>query len=663
MELCCRVGRKRINQKTVEQMHLGSADEKHRNNSLLYAISSFFAEQEERVCSFRRRMKETLKYLTMLERITSLEEDVYTAEEVDQVLQAIPRLKKYNISIFKLRKRKMRLLTQLLSDEDDEKQAPWCKIILHRGVYHKIKDFNTLTAAKYCPQCGLTFTRQDNLNTHLRLKCKKQEGNKIERKILHHSQIYRKRKYMVDLLNELGMHLPDDYQFIKHFATFDIESYCNKVPNNKGGVKEVQTLALICVATTVPGYECLYFYNKGNVNLCMARFVKKMIKIAELVADLNFQEHNHLFSHLIQMMLDAIDEEKDNYARKILGVAKRLSEHLHRFSIYGYNSATYDLGILTASGLFYWMHKYDEDIQISRDKNAQSYLSISSKYLRFVDVMKLMGQKVSLSNSLQNFNIKETDIFQLATQSELNEESILNCGGKLNFPFSQLTNWESINGNKEKFKTEDFITELSGSNLLSPKWEKYKKLERKGYTQQQIYEIMSIREAPIDPSAVCECLNTIFHRLDMDRAQFLGLYCAVDTISTLKLCKRLFEEFRKIEIYTVFESLTLSSMSFAYCMERKSRKSGHFDYFVNLDENTYNMISEAIVGGISTSFNRLYIQGLTKIQPHRYGDEALVANRCFLVDINSMYLTEVSRLSQALGYPMLRRREDNFKVQ
>lgn len=254
------------------------------------------------------------------------------------------------------------------------------------------------------------------------------------------------------------------------------------------------------------------------------------------------------------------------------------------------------------------------------------------------------------------------ELEELCNKETITKKDCINNGLKLYFPYSTAQDYNSLKNNFEPFKPEEFISTITNKNLLSPEYEKYQNLINH-FDEKTVLSLLCLKKVPTSPLTMVSYLNKIMQTLNLDRADFLELYVATDTVSTLKLLSKMVEEFRAMGIHSFHDCCTLSGMSFLH-MHKSDRGTGlDSNFYVNLDEDVYKFIQRGLVGGVSSSLNRLAIKGHTKIRPHQYGLAARTVGSIKIFDLNSLYTNVIGDdLSCTIGFPILREKETNYKV-
>jgi len=660
---CYKFPIKNINQKTV-----AACPKRFEDKSLLYALATELCANKAK--SPARNIKNINRTVERLSQATGFTRDLEDKKSLQKFLTSIEHNFNLLAAVYRYNKKKnkMRIFATAEAKKEHE-DAVYIDILMQEGRFKKIKNFDALVSEYICEKCNMTLNDLRHLKRHNETCDPTAEPELVHDK---EGKIFRPAKTLVEEIQALGMKISDTHQFHHFFAAFDIECYCTsendynkaeEMPDANTAI-ETQTCALICVATNMPGFEIESFWNKQtwqDLDNIVYNFVEYLLKVAKLAAEYNYKRHRYLLEDMNEWAKAAIEEGKEGYARKIVNVAKKVQNHLDDFTIFSFNGGGYDLPILSASGLFHYLKKLDgPQLSVMRDKAAMRYLMVKSEKLRFVDLMKLIGPAASLSKCLTNFGIKELSLAQIHKDLSLRKRDIMNSGGKLLFAYSTATSYKALRTH-EPFVFEDFYSILSNDNLLSPKHAKFCELLEEGMTEEGACKVLKITKPPEDPHTVLQMINDIMARFDISRARYYQLYCETDTISTLKLAQKLIDEFAKIGICNVFEKLTISSLSYDY-MLRQIDTNAYPNFFTLLNKHDFDFVKRAAAGGVSTCFNRLMIRNYTPIRFHEYGNDSHKAKKAMLFDVNSMYLSSIGEASQSLGFPMLRRSDDNFKV-
>lgn len=533
-----------------------------------------------------------------------------------------------------------------------------------RSTHYLIKDFDAVTKIFHCPNCTACFVRNNKLQAH---KCKTAER---ERTFKSKPKLYRPKKYLVELIQDIGVPIPDNYKFIKYIGVVDCESYCYKVDkDNCDDIIETQTCALIGFASNFPGYEVATFWNKQLEDCYFIKeFVEYCLELSEKVSTCIFNENKTVIYECLKKVRYSFYRKKYSLTKYIVSLIKKICNYLFQFRIFGYNSGNYDYPLMSTpyagGGLIHCLANLDSYCSVIRDRGHQKYLCIQSKRLKFLDIIRYLPAGTPLSRALKNFGIEEKSLFDImANKENINREIIMNSGSKLLYPFSRCSNYEKMISTNEDFQYSDFYSSLNLKCSLSPNYEHYQELLQL-MSQENALNVLGLSEPPLDPMKILEAINFVKNSLCTSHADYLAMYCLIDCISTLKLTNVLIDEFYNFGIPYFHESLTISSMAYAYMMKSFAPTKPGPSFFVHLPPEDHQWIRKSLVGGISVALNRLMIVGETPIDFHRVGPEkAHIVKSIKMFDVNSMYMTCLSSIQcSTLGYPIKRHSHDNFKI-
>lgn len=628
-----------IDKNRINTKNLKSIPKNYKGRSLYYSLATFL--QENRISNntttnIIKQLKLVIKRETDLKRTLKLISDYY----------------KINIHVWERQSADTR---SILEAEGSYNLS--IDLLLHDEEYRTIVNHQALTSNYQCSKCEKQFLHR--LKPH---RCK----TETKTIIVNRARKYKPRTFINERICELGTHTPADYRWIHYYAVFDIEAFITKLDStdvySDQNILEKQNAALICFASNIPGYEYNSFWRKNENSNFIGEFIDYCIAASECAAEL----HQRMHDKIISKCLNNANNTKKLFIRKqYMKLLERINKHISQLQIFGFNSKSYDLSLLTApqsqGSLFYHMKNRDKNLKIMRDPGNSKYMMISSDRMRFVDISRFIPPS-SLSNALANYGIQEKTIEELYDDEMLTIENVYSSGGKLLMPYSVASSYEDINGCYRAFTLDDFHNQLTETNLLSPNWDRYQRLKEK-MCEGDVLKCMDLAEPPPDPSKVLKIVNSIKDRLNLDIKEYYELYARCDVYSQLKLTTRIIEEYFNLGIPWIFECLTISSCSFNYLMRSIKASKGIPEFFTLLDEESMEIAVKGKMGGVSNAFNRLFIKGLTKIDFHRYGDEAKTANYAQLIDLNQLYTSSLALLPLVcLGYPMLRDRRNNFKI-
>lgn len=553
---------------------------------------------------------------------------------------------------------------QIYVSMSTEKKALDLELLHLNDQYREIKNLQVLSSSYKCPKCEKYYTK-----LHKTHACYQQiENNEV--KAVNSPKIYKPKQFLNEQLIDLGESIDPNYRWIKYYSVFDIEAFITPMEedasfNAEQTVLEIQNAALIVFSSNIPGYEYQSFWRTSPAADFIGEFVKYCLEASEHASKLHFEMHKKIISDCLASANEALTNDKLFICRRYVKTIKKIFSHLSQLNIFGFNSKSYDINLLTApqtqGSLFYHLISRDGNAMVLRDPGNSRYLLVASNNLRFVDISRFIPP-TSLSKALENFEIKEKSLEDLYNDNELTAEKVFLGGGKLLMPYGVATSYEKIELENRAFTIEDFFNQLTKTSLLSPNWARYQELI-KSVSSESALSIMNIKAMPADPEHVLKMINSIKERLNLNIRQYYELYAKTDCYCQLKLTTKIIDEYYHLGISWIFESLTLSSCSFNQLMRSIKPKGPGPAFFTLADDESMELLAKGKMGGVANAYQRLFVKGLTKIDYHRYGDKAETANYCALWDLNQLYTSSLSLMPLVcLGYPILRKKSENFKI-
>lgn len=354
-------------------------------------------------------------------------------------LNKISRLYNIVIQVYEYKNRKIQLYESSapINISGNEKKFAILKI---NFSYYLIKNFSALVKNYVCPNCYQKFSKINY--PHL---CKNKFG---EPELIHKPRIYRPRKTMVQELQSIGINIPDNTKTLKYYATFDIETYTEALRNQKSAYMEeigIQKLANICIASNVPGHRYKVFWNKDDNNShTVEEFIKYALQISDKAAEYHMKINSHILEKGYKIYESAAEKGKNSYAKYVQSVLNRFKEYITKLRVFGYNSSRYDLKILNGEGFLHYLQQFEGSVSAFRDPSPNTYLTISTKRLKFMDLIRYLGAPTTLSNALKNFKVNETDLHELYNDENISIEKCIESGLKLLFPYASAKSYEAI---------------------------------------------------------------------------------------------------------------------------------------------------------------------------------------------------------------------------
>lgn len=534
------------------------------------------------------------------------------------------------------------------------------KILKWNHKYYLIKNFNLLSKNYTCIECRLIFSNSKNLYKH---KCRKNE--QIEPIIVHESKIYRDPLTMREMLASLGLHTDINHNFIIFKACYDNESLIkNIIPiENEQHSDEQQKLEehrilLTCIVSDIPGFEEKSFFTSPNF---MYDFVNYMHEMYLENRRLHKIHNQSIFDELYSMKRRAELKSNKNYARRIEKTIIKFDIFISRLQIYSFNGMRFDNCQLIFEGLIDKLYQLEGKMPfIIKDSSPAHYLAIISKYFCFKDILLFLGTPCSLDSACKAYGITGLNLEQLAQSDNLSFDLLCKSGQKLKYPFGLNTDYAKIRENYEDFQFDDFISSMSGDNLLSPHYAKYVELCQL-MSNEDALTALSLKEPPPCPRRVLACINDIKKKLNLSHANYLLAYCFADCYITLELVDRIRKSYIELGMDFIDSVYTLSSGAYKLLHRSIEETPGKICSFYTLDDDTHSIVQRGLIGGITFASQKIACDNY--IDFHKYGPNALKSSCVKCLDMTSLYATGNYRNGcSVLGPPLIRKRENSFKV-
>lgn len=315
-----------------------------------------------------------------------------------------------------------------------------------------------------CVWCLRSFKTTNCLNNHLNGRCKVKvaglaPGSIPKPDICEKVGPWRKSKTLFNELEEINVHTtPAQRQtlFKDLFAVFDTESYLlgANMQMQNSIITEEHSLCLISVDHNLSEDNSFHMFTpvSSTDNTIVERFVKHLLELADVSYSMYRDRHQILFDNIETQLRCATDNMKD----KIESIQARLHAHYNKLPIFNFNGSRYDLAMLRRSGLFNILKQLDPPVSVLKRSNTE-YISISSKRLKFLDILQISGFKISYAEYLSKYYGDSS-------------------AQKLTYPYKLLKNFASLSGPLPSYHDFDDDS-LSGCNLLDKHYQLYLKVK------------------------------------------------------------------------------------------------------------------------------------------------------------------------------------------
>ena len=236
-------------------------------------------------------------------------------------------------------------------------------------------------------------------------------------------------------------------------------------------------------------------------------------------------------------------------------------------------------------------------------KDGSGFKFLSTPRLKFLDGMAYFGQHMSLRNFLRTMKV--------------------DAGEKLWFPYSQLQSPADFRLT-ELPPYETFFSTLSQCNVLAEDHLKYQGMIAKGYTEQEVLKIMMLEvRPPTGPERYAD-MQKLWHDQKFETFyDYLEFYNRSDCVPLHQALKQYREYFYENYEIDIFAKISLPSLVFPLLM-RELRKEPDVcaNFFSLLDEESNDLVSRSICGGLSNTYYRIHLVNHSKIHEHKFGAAA-----------------------------------------
>jgi len=338
-------------------------------------------------------------------------------------------------------------------------------------------------------------------------------------------------------IRRLGLD-PDQYDlYFEPFSVFDTESLLKRrdvedftQPRSLNTVyQHLHELFSVSTADFLSG-ETKIFVNENTNSEFIVEWLKHLLECADRAKEFYLAKLQPLFGEFtrIEESIEKSESESPKLSAQVNNLRKALLRHASSYPVCGFNSRNYDIVSLRSAGAFYHLDVLDGPIRVL--KRGGRYISVTSRRLRFLDVLQYMGPGCSLSGYLKSFAPKD-DTF---------------AHHKSFFPYGRLNSLRDLDRPLPVF--EDFIDELAenGTPFLTNEFLRYKELLDKGTHQEAALEIMKLSSPPKSARQTFKDLLKEWKDNGVrDMRGLLHYYSTLDTapfMRSLQIHRRLFFE-------------------------------------------------------------------------------------------------------------------------
>ena len=461
---------------------------------------------------------------------------------------------------------------------------------LYKNHFSYIKRFATFAKKFECKLCDRIFNQTNNLKRHLKT-CKTEI-----KEIFSGGKLY-SRKTLFERLEEVEIIIKDRYY--KYVSCFDYEALQLPIEDTINGrtISSKHVPASFSVCSNIPKHTTpIHKVSKGSPQQLVDKMIQILLQQQEAVSVLMRKKYKVTIDKLEGMVsMYANNPEAGN--KRFRSLLSALYTYCDQLIVIGFNSQRYDIPLirkyLPAS-----LRRFDS-LPYKIIKKGNSYMCLSTKRLKFLDLTNYLAPGTSLSALYKSYNVKTP---------------------KGHFPYEYFNSLDKLKDTK-----------------LPPRKEFFSTLTNK----------------TIDKKIYNECLEIWNSKSMKTFADYLEFYNNADVHGLVEVVEKMLKIERSNGLDLFKDSISLPGITQQYLFKNLKK-----DYFVGIGREhnyIYNDLRQfAIIGGPAIVFHRMHIAGETRIKNKH------LCKKIIGYDANSLYLWCIAQ-DMPTGFYSLREKSNNFK--
>ena len=248
-----------------------------------------------------------------------------------------------------------------------------------------VKDFKKYAKKFTCVFCQKMFKRVFDWRRHMK-QCKGKT------KWEYPGTFYSPKMSMFEGLQQSGVLVEET--FFPWFIVYDFEAILQREvsqvsENLKWEARHIPISVSVC--SNVEGYTEPRCFVEANVRELLRQMLDYMSEIGRKIGELAYERWGYILEHVQS-------EEK-----------KKLEAYLQEVPVLGFNSAKYDINLMKTE-MVQLLHLDEKDDYFVVKKN-NSYMCLSDKSFRFLDISNFLAPGCSYSKFLKAFEIEESKFY------------------------------------------------------------------------------------------------------------------------------------------------------------------------------------------------------------------------------------------------------------
>ena len=464
-----------------------------------------------------------------------------------------------------------------------------------------ITNLDSLCNAYTCPKCSKIFQRSCKMLRH-KANC---DGSGVRH--YYPGGVYKRPSTIFDDLRRYGFQDVPNFFCHPFRATWDLEAYFDKRDLPQCKKENAKTVFLArhrilsaAAVTNVPGFtEAVCFINNGSEEMVIENLVTHLQQASFRSYEI-LKQH---FSHIYDQFQNVKNTQEHSDEHENIPVAKLEAEfdkYLKQLNVCAFNQS-YDINLCKEILMGYLMKKRrqtGEDIVQYVIKKGNAFICISLEYLRFLDIMNYLPPGFSLQQYLKCFKASAS---------------------KGQFCYEYIDSLERLD------------------ETLPPHEKFYSKLKRKNISKEE-YE---------------DCCN-VWKQLKMKTLRdFLRYYMLLDTVPFLEALNNQVKIYADFGIDFLKVAVSAPGISSYFAFKRLD-PTIFFSLTSERFKDIHSKLRSSLVGGPSLMYERLALSGITQLSKGK------ICQSVFGWDCNSLYLYAISKNDCPTGFPIVRRKENDF---
>ena len=348
------------------------------------------------------------------------------------------------------------LIYNSLSDNNDVMY-----LNLYDNHFSYITNFEKLVKRVQCDKCLKLFKRQWNLKRHY--------GNCYDRtRYSFPGGFYSNSTTLFDKLKSLNIHVPLDCQFYDKFIVWDMEAILLKLNVNKTEkltwISQHHPIS-VSIASNVENFQESECFVNTNANQLINEMMSNISEISLYNKEIMMDKYSEVYHHLNELISQYHDNPescksnhqskiKSHFLKSLNNIKKDWDRYVSQIPVIGFNSGKYDLNLIKKYIMSYIVQNYEEQ-DIHTIKKENSYLSISTLDMKFIDISNYLAAGCSYSQFLKAYGCDQP---------------------KGIFPYEWFDSFEKLNYPKLP-EPEDFYSKIKKDDPIKSDGD-YKKLQK-----------------------------------------------------------------------------------------------------------------------------------------------------------------------------------------